>query len=74
MNDKFESKIINSRVAQNNKDGLRNSPAITCPHYKYMGRLEFDHFARSYFIGQLDSPSFNQRFLKRQIPAKNNER
>ena len=64
MNDQFESKIINSCVAQNNKGGLRNSPAITCPHYIYMGRLELDHFSRSYFIGQIDSPSFNQKLLK----------
>ncbi len=56
MNAQFESKIINSCVAQKDKGGLRNSPAIT-----RVSRLELDHFARSYFIGQLDSPSFNQR-------------
>jgi hypothetical protein len=53
MNDQSEFKIINFIVAQKDKGGLRNSPAIT-----YVVRLELDHFARSYFIGQLDSLSF----------------
>jgi hypothetical protein len=56
MNDQFEPKIINLCVAQKDKGGLRNSPAITC-----VVRLELDHFARSNFLEQLDSPSFNQR-------------
>ncbi len=67
MYDQFESKIVNTCVAQKDKGGLRNSPAITFPHFVNVGRLELDAFARSCFIGQLDSPCFNQRFPGNRI-------
>ena len=68
MNDQFDSKpdqyLGNICVAQNVKGGLRNSPAITYPSLTSVGRLDLDDFAQNRLIGQLGSPSFNQRLLR----------
>jgi len=63
MNDQFEAKMINLCVGK-----LRNSPA----HYiglVCVSRLNLDHFA-CHPTWQLDSPSFNQRFLSLSVPQK----